>query len=236
MAAEAHRHAARDHFEAAAHRVAGLTRRIDGRDHARFEGPVDAVQRRVAGDGDDILERDSEDIGDRRRAKRGDVADDLRAEVLQELPCNRADGDSRGGLTRAGALQHIAHVLMAVFRDAGEVRVARSRARDDRTVDAGRLAGRRGFDGHRSLPVLPVAVRNRERDRAPGRQSVTDAAQRLRAIRLDGHATAAAVPALPSAQLHGDGIEVDGEAGGHALENHHERGPVRFASGQKSQH
>ncbi len=230
------RHAAGDHFEAAAQRVAGVARRIDRGDHPRFDVAVDAVQRRVARDGRDILERDGEHIGDRRVANRRDVADDLGAEVLQQLTGNRSDGDARGGLARAGALEHVAHVLVPVFGDAGEVGVAGTRTRDDRTVHAGRFGRRRGFDGHRALPVLPVAVRNRERDRAPGRHAVADAAQRLRAIRFDRHATPAAVPALSPAQLRGDRVEVDGEAGGHAFENHHERGSVRFAGGQKSQH
>src|SRR5262249_39419282 len=57
-----------------------------------------------------------------------------------------------------------------------------------------------------------------------------------RAVRFDGHSPAAAITALTPAQLRSDGIEIDGEAGGHAFENHHERRSMRFARGQKSQH
>src|SRR5262249_47401690 len=88
----------------------------------------------------------------------------------------------------------------------------------------------------RPLPVLPVAIGDRERDRTAGGDAVTNATERLRAIGFDGHATATSVSTLAAAELCGDGAEVDGEAGRHALENHHERRPVRFASGQKSQH
>ena len=158
------------------------------------------------------------------------------AEVLQELAGDRADRDARGGFARARALEHVAHVVVAVLDDAGQVGVARSRARDDGAVDARCFGARRRFDGHRPLPVLPVAVGNHQRDRTASRHAVADAAERLRAIRFDRHAAAAPVAALAAAELRGDRVEVDREAGGHAFENHHERLPVRLAGGQKSQH
>src|SRR6185436_318153 len=76
----------------------------------------------------------------------------------------------------------------------------------------------------------------RERYRAAGGHAVTNAAQRLGAVRFDRHAPPAAIAALPAPQLRGDRVEIDGESGGHAFENHHERRAVRFARGQKSQH
>ncbi len=108
-------------------------------------------------------------------------------------------------------------------------------------VTAGRSApdapaGGSGSDDHRLLPVLPVLVRDQQRDRRAGRHAVANAAQRLRAIRFDRHAAAAAVAALAAAQLGGHRVDVDREARRHAFDDRHERLAVRFAGGQKSQH
>ena len=82
-----------------------------------------------------------------------------------------------------------------------------------------RLGRHRRLDVHRALPVLPVLVRNEQRDRPAGRQPVPQAAQRLGAIRFDGHPPAAAVAGLAPAQFGGDRVEVDREAGRHAFED-----------------
>ena len=50
------------------------------------------------------------------------------------------------------------------------------------------------------------------------------------------HAAAAAVAGLAAAQLGGDRVEVDREAGRHAFEDRDERLAVRLAGGEKSQH
>ena len=50
------------------------------------------------------------------------------------------------------------------------------------------------------------------------------------------HPASAAVAGLAPAQLGGDRVEVDREAGGHAFEDRDERLAVRLAGGQKSQH
>ena len=56
--------------------------------------------------------------------------------ALQQLPGDRADGDARRGLARAGALEHVAHVVVAVLHEAGEVGVAGPRARHRRPIGA----------------------------------------------------------------------------------------------------
>ena len=60
VAAEAGRHAARDDFERAAHRVAGVAGAIDLRDHLLLELRVDAVQRRVGADGVRLFKGDGQ--------------------------------------------------------------------------------------------------------------------------------------------------------------------------------
>ena len=51
-------------------------------------------------------------------AQRHDVAPDLDAELLEQPPGERARGDPRGGLPRAGALQDVARVEPVVLEDA----------------------------------------------------------------------------------------------------------------------
>src|SRR5438874_9878100 len=52
--------------------------------------------------------------------------------------------------------------------------------------------------------------------------------QRLRAIGFDGHASPAPVATLTPAELGRDGVEIDRQAGGHALENRDERFAVQI--------
>src|SRR5882672_4481091 len=109
-------------------------------------------------------------------------------------------------------------------------------ARHGRTVGAGSVGWLVRFDMHCPLPVFPVLVWNQQRDGCARRDAVANAAQRLGAIGLDRHATAAAVPALASAQLGRDSVEVHRQSGRNALENRDERLAVRLAGSEKSQH
>ena len=121
----------------AAHRVAGFARLVDLGDHPLLELGVRAVQRRVVADGLRICKRHGQRIRHRRRADAEDVADDLGADLAQQLPGDGADGDARGGLARAGALEDVADVVVPVLDHAGEIGVAGPRTRDHRTIDAG---------------------------------------------------------------------------------------------------
>ena len=182
------------------------------------------------------VERHGQRIGERGRPDREDVAADLGADAAEQLARDGADRDPRSGFAGAGPLENVPDVAVPVLGDAGEVGVSGARPGDDRAIDAGRVGGRRRFDRHGALPVLPVLVGNEQRDRRAGRHAVADAAQDLGAVGLDRHAAAAAVAELPPAQLRGDGREVEGQAGRNALEDRDERLSVRFAGGQKSQH
>ena len=125
---------------------------------------------------------------------------------------------------------------MAVLDDAGEVGVARTGTGDDRTITARRVGRLRSLDVHRFLPVLPVSVRNQQRDGAARRFAVPYAAQGFGAIGFNRHPPAAPTSALPPAQLRGHRVEVDRQTGGHAFEDRDERLAVRLTSRQKSQH
>ena len=53
-----------------------------------------------------------------------------------------AGGHARGRLARARALEHVAHVVVAVLERAGEIGVAGTRPRDRRAVRAAGVGGR----------------------------------------------------------------------------------------------
>ena len=50
----------------------------------------------------------------------------LDADVREQLARERAGGDARRGLARAGALEDVAHVVALVLGAAGEIGVARA--------------------------------------------------------------------------------------------------------------
>ena len=62
------------------------------------------------------------------------IADDVARDADPERPAgaggDRAGGHARGGLARAGALEDVAHVVVAVLDGAGEIGVAGPRTRD----------------------------------------------------------------------------------------------------------
>ena len=48
--------------------------------------------------------------------------------AAEQLPREPAERDARGGLARAGALEHVANVVVVVLERAGEIGVARAAA------------------------------------------------------------------------------------------------------------
>src|SRR3954470_18310235 len=98
---------------------------------------------------------------------------------------------------------------MPVLHDAGEVGMSWSGTRDNRAIATRGVRRLNRLHVHRLLPVLPVFVRNQQRDRAAGRLAVANAAQRFRSIRFDGHAPSTSVAALTATQFRRDGVEID---------------------------
>src|SRR6185503_2017330 len=117
-----------------------------------------------------------------------------------------------------------------------EIGVAGPRPRHRRAARAARVRRRFGGGAHRVLPVRPVAVVDGHRDGAAERLSRANAGQDLGAVGLDLHPLAAAVAALAALELARDGLGVDRESGGQALEDHDEGAAVRFTGREKSQH
>jgi len=145
-------------------------------------------------------------------------------------------GDTSGRLSGACAFEHITDVGVAVLDRASEVGMSRSRPCDIRTFRSGRSPWHLALDVHRLLPVHPVTIANQKRDRRTGRDAVTHSREHLGAIAFDLHATAASVAALATAELQVQRVDIELEAGGHAVNGDDQRLAVRLARGQKSKH
>ena len=164
--AQAGRGAEGDDLEDAAERLVRLALDVDVLDHRVARVAVQAAHGIVV----DALEvLDAQRLVARRRPHRADlhhVRADLDPERAQEGLGQRAAGHPRGGLARAGALEHVAHVAQAVLPGADEVGVTGARQ-----VDLGHLGLHRPRV-HPLLPVGEVAVGDLQRDRPAERAPV----------------------------------------------------------------
>ncbi len=204
---EPDRTAERHHLEHAAERVTGGFCLVDGLDHGALGARIGAPHLRGLRALPDLLpgqlEPSDADAADLRH-----VAQDRDPELGEQTPGDAGDRDPRRGLARARALENIADVVMAVLHGAGEIGVAGSRAGHR----LGGRAGGRGAHGHGALPVIPVAVLDREGDRATKGQAPPDACGEMSLIALDLHAAAAPVPALAAREVLVDVVFGQGEA------------------------
>src|SRR5437764_1441434 len=149
------------------------------------------------------------------------------AEGLEQTLREPADGDARRRLARARALEDVAHVAVVVLERAGEVGVARPRARH-RQPRVAILGPRR----HLLLPVHPVAVLDPEGDRRAQRLAPAHPRPQLRLVALDLHPAATTVTAHAPGQVSIDRLDVDGHPGREALDDGGQTGPVRLPGGE----
>jgi hypothetical protein len=131
--------------------------------------------------------------------------------------------DASGGLARAGTLQNVANVLVAVLERAREIRVSRAWTRNFRPSGAGCAFRHLVLGVHGLLPVDPVAVANEKRDRRASRPAVPHTGEHFHLIAFNGHSPAASVAALPSPQLCVERVQIDVETGRHAVDRDDER-------------
>ena len=223
------RHAEGDDLEDAAQRLVRLALDVDVLDHRVARLAVQAAHGIVV-DALEVLHAQRRVA--RRRPDRADlhhVRADLDAERAQEGLGQRAAGHARGGLARAGALEHVAHVGQAVLPGADEVGVAGARQ-----VDLGHLGLHRPRV-HPLLPVGEVAVGDLQGDRPAQRAPVAHPAGDLRAVALDLHPPAAAVAELAARHVAVDRLAVELEARGQALDDAGQAGAVRLAGGDELQ-
>ena len=230
VAAEPDRHAVGEHLDDAAERVAVLGRRLDLDDHrlGGRRGRSSAPASRRPGE-----------VGGRRagagrpgRAHLDDVREDVDAELGEQHLGQGAGGDAGRGLPGAGPLEHVAGVGEAVLLHPGEVGVAGADLGQRRFVAPGRRR-------HLRVPLVaaePLGVLDLDGHRRPERAPVADAAEQRQLVDLEALARAAAVAEAAAGQLGLDVLDRDGQPGGQALDDHHERLPVRLAGGEEAQH
>src|SRR5216117_2933267 len=145
-------------------------------------------------------------------------------------PISATHPDSRRGLARARALEHVAHVAVVVLERAGQVRMAGPRPRD-REIRIPVL----GPGRHLLLPVAPVPVLDPECDGRPERLAPAYAGADLDLVLLDLHAAAAPVALHAAGQISVDGRDVDRHPRREPLDDGGQSGPVRLPGGQVAQ-
>ena len=219
VAAESERRARDAHLEDAAERIARLFRRTNLLFHALFSLSIKAVEFRSR-----LMHRARLALdcigGDAADVEHGGL--DRDAECEEKLLRHSADGDAHRRLSRARPLQDVAYVLTRVLPNAREVCVSGARRRHLLAV---RLAERR----HALLPVLPIAVLDRERNRSAERLTEAHARENSHRICFDFHASAAPVALLATRQITVDVFQFQRKPRRNTLQDGCQRRAVRFA-------
>ena len=226
VAAQAHRQAPEAHFQDAAQGVAGAFRRVDAFAHLRRRVLVGGSQVALL-DGVQVVPVEAFLRLD--AAQRDHVVRTLHAEFAQQLERHAADRHPRRRLAGAGALQHVAQILVAVFDAAAQVGVTGPGVGQRLLA---RLPAR--FRRHDLGPVTVVLVDDHQRDRGSGGAPGPDTRDDLRLVRLDHHAPPAPVTALTPAQPGIDVTLLQSQLRRQPLDDGRELRPVRFTGGQKS--
>ena len=215
---ETRRHAVAEHLDDPAEGVADLRGRFDLGDHRRLGVRVEAPHRGLV-DHVEIVGRGTP-LGRRaRRTHLDHVADDLRADLREHQLGERPGRDPSCGLSRAGALEHVAGVVEAVLLHADEIGVTGPGL-------AQRLLRRAGRRRHLLLPLRPLGVVDHDRDRRPEREAVADAAEDLDVVALEAHARPAPEAETAPGQLVAELLDGDRETGREAFHDQGQRGTV----------
>ena len=143
VAAEAHHHAAGHDLDLAAQGVAGLLGLVDPADDLGLDRGIEHAHLGAVGG---VVQGDGQlgGAGGDDAAQGDDVAPDLDPELVEQPLGQRAGGDPRRGLARAGALQDVAGVEPVVLEDAGQVGVAGAGAGDPPAAQLARARRPRG--------------------------------------------------------------------------------------------
>jgi hypothetical protein len=235
VAAQPGRQAGGHDLDDAAERVAVGFGALDRGDHRLTGGRVGAAHRV----GVDL----GLALGAGRRRVRADLADAHRvadhrdAGGGQQLAGDGGQRHAGGGLAGAGALQGVAHVVVAVLLRAHQVGVAGPRTRQGLAAPAGghRLGVGGGIGAHGLSPLVPLGVADEHRHRRAQRGAVAHAAQQLEVVALPGHAGTAAGAQAATSELMADVLAGHGHAGGHALEDAHQGRAVGLTGSEIAQ-
>ncbi len=150
-------------------------------------------------------------------------AQDLDAEVPEQLPADGPGRHPRCRLPGARALEHVADVVVPVLEHPGQVGVAGPelghRLRRESLLERRHLRG----------PVGVVAVLEHDRDRAPDREAAPDAPHEPTRVHLDLLPVPPPVAALPAAEVAAEVVGRDLETGGQAFDEDGQLGTVGLA-------
>ena len=140
-------------------------------------------------------------------------------------------GHAGGRFARRSALQHVAGVGKIVLEGAGQVGVAGTRRSDG-------LVFRRvpGLHGQLLLPVLPVAVHDLDGDGGADGLAVAHSGEHMGLVRLDLHASAAAIALLTAPKLAVNELEIDRHAGGNSGDQGDQGLPVGLPGSGETDH
>src|SRR6266540_5809716 len=230
VAPQAYRNTTGDDAKRPPERVAPLRRVVDGRHHAPRRFGVGAANGRRF----DVLDLH----GVRAAALEPDVdgadrlgeAEDLDAEVAEQLARDASGGNARGGLARGRALEHVADVGVAVLQGTREVGVPRTQAGHNLGLEAF-LGG-----GHLGGPVDVVLVLEDEHDGAADRVAAAHAADDPGDVGLDLLPAATAVASLATRKVAAEVVLADLKPGRQSLDDDRQLWPMWFARGQETQH
>src|SRR6185369_4501294 len=127
----------------------------------------------------------------------------------EQLLCERATRDTRGGFSRRRPFEDVAQIANVILQAARKICMAGTRA-----FQTARLFGRNfaRLRRHDVSPVGPIFVFDQECERRAEGETMSDAAQYLSVIALDLHAAAAAIAELAAAQLVIDQFLIDRHA------------------------
>src|SRR5689334_18063164 len=228
--AEADRAAERDDLEHAAERIAFGLGVVDGRDDRRLGGRICTAHFGRLGTPRELVPRNIE-LADADAADLGDVAQDRDSDLAEQALGDAGHGHARRRLSRARSFEHVADVAVTVFHRSREVGMAWARSGDFLLRHA--YLGR--GDAHRRLPVLPVAVGDRERDRGAERQSPANAGDDVNLVALDLHPAAASVAALSASEIAVDVGFGQRHAGRNAVDDGRQRLTVGFSRGEEAE-
>ena len=218
VSAEPGRHVVRDHLEDAADGVAGAQHKVHLLLHARFGVGIGAIEQDLF-----FLRECLDRVPCDRSIKpritdRDHVTQHFDSQFAQQQLGDCSRRNARRRFARRRPLQHVARLGEVVLQRARKIGMARTRR--SHALVLRRIAF---LDRQRLGPVLPVLVGQQHGNRRADGLAVPHAAQDVRRVALDAHASAAAVALLAPPKLAIHEFEIDRETGGHARKQRHQR-------------